>query len=435
MTATLAALAVAAVLPADWCEVEVPEVDSRSSRANYSVVLDPTGGEDVLIDVLFYYLEDHEGDLNGRTARAETARWIELANLYLSRGTSGLQLRSAAVLPMPSDVRAEFRLSQGGFAPLLAVAADSPVVASDRLLYGGDLATFIAYDKKRWSVDGTATIWLNDMHATEHRRLAMNGVVWGSESPEVLFLHEVGHNLGLDHHFENLREGRLDQLFDRKGIGYLQEDGAGSDWGTVMSGGVRAELGGFSNGGRIDLPLAEGSRHRREPHWPNLLPAGDHTADADQALRKTIGHVAAFYEPRGDDGDDPDPDPPPPGPDGPCKRSAETLCLHGERFEARVDWWTADGETGPALVVPKATQDSGLFRFFDADNWEILIKVLNGCEVNGHYWVYGASTTDLGYVIRVADTTTGDVREYRNEPGQPAAAISDSRAFPDSCRP
>ncbi|MCY4019145.1 MAG: hypothetical protein OXG39_07030, partial [Chloroflexi bacterium] len=83
----------------------------------------------------------------------------------------------------------------------------------------------------------------------------------------------------------------------------------------------------------------------------------------------------------------------------------------------------------------EATQDSGLFRFFDADNWEILIKVLDGCAVNGNYWLYGASTTDLGYVIRVVDTVTGDVREYRNDPGQPAAAITDAQAFPASCQP
>ena len=130
---------------------------------------------------------------------------------------------------------------------------------------------------------------------------------------------------------------------------------------------------------------------------------------------------------------DPEPEPPPPQPDGPCVASVETLCLHGDRYEVRVEWWTGDGETGSAQVVPEATDDSGLFRFFEADNWEILVKVLDGCEANGHYWVYGASTTTLGYVIRVRDTVTGDVREYRNEPGQSAAAITDARAFPSSC--
>ena len=81
-----------------------------------------------------------------------------------------------------------------------------------------------------------------------------------------------------------------------------------------------------------------------------------------------------------------------------------------------------------------ATNDAGLFQFYDPDNWEILIKVLDGCAVNGHHWVYGASTTDVGYVIRVTDTATGAAKEYRNEPGRPAPAITDDKAFPDSCR-
>ena len=62
-------------------------------------------------------------------------------------------------------------------------------------------------------------------------------------------------------------------------------------------------------------------------------------------------------------------------------------------------------------------------------------KVLDGCALNGHVWVFGATTTDLGYTIQVTDTATGAVREYRNEPGKPAAAITDSTAFPEGCRP
>ena len=87
------------------------------------------------------------------------------------------------------------------------------------------------------------------------------------------------------------------------------------------------------------------------------------------------------------------------------------------------------------IRVHQGTNDSGLFSFVDRDNWEVLFKVLDGCEMNGHMWVYGGSTTDLGYVIRVEDTATGAVKEYRNEPGRPAAAITDVAAFPDGCRP
>ena len=119
---------------------------------------------------------------------------------------------------------------------------------------------------------------------------------------------------------------------------------------------------------------------------------------------------------------------------GTCEPDAETLCLHDGRYEVQVDWRTGDGNSGAAQVVPKATRDSGLFRFFDADNWEVLIKVLGGCAENGHHWVYGASTTDLGYEIRVRDTATDDVSVYRNEPGRPAPAITDGKAFQGACR-
>ena len=118
---------------------------------------------------------------------------------------------------------------------------------------------------------------------------------------------------------------------------------------------------------------------------------------------------------------------------GACEPDAETLCLNDGRYELQADWQTGDGNSGPAKVVPKATRDSGLFRFFDADNWEVLIKVLDGCAVNGHHWVYGASTTDLGYEIRVRDTATGTTRVYQNEPGRPAPAITDDKAFPGVC--
>ncbi len=77
----------------------------------------------------------------------------------------------------------------------------------------------------------------------------------------------------------------------------------------------------------------------------------------------------------------------------------------------------------------EGTNDSGVFTFFSQENWEVLIKVLDGCALNGHVWVYGASTTDLGYTIRVTDTATGVVTEYRNEPGLPAPAITDATAF------
>jgi len=120
-------------------------------------------------------------------------------------------------------------------------------------------------------------------------------------------------------------------------------------------------------------------------------------------------------------------------PAGSCVADARTRCLRDSRYAASVDWWRADGAGGGGEVVRSGTDDSGVFRFLEPENWEVLIKVLDGCAVNGHVWVFGASPTDLGYVIRVTDTAAGTVKEYRNEPGAPAPAITDVTAFPAGC--
>ncbi|MCY3927669.1 MAG: PKD domain-containing protein [Acidobacteria bacterium] len=120
-------------------------------------------------------------------------------------------------------------------------------------------------------------------------------------------------------------------------------------------------------------------------------------------------------------------------PAGSCRFDSETLCLQDSRFEVRANWWSGDGESGPGRVVYAGTNDSGLFRFFDPLNWEILIKVLDGCGINRRMWVLGAATTDLGYGIVVTDTVTGESRSYENEPGRPAPAIIDTDAFSRPC--
>ena len=119
-------------------------------------------------------------------------------------------------------------------------------------------------------------------------------------------------------------------------------------------------------------------------------------------------------------------------PAGTCIADGVTLCLLDSRYAVQVDWRT-QGEAGAGNVVRAGTNDSGLFKFFDDNNWEVLIKVLDGCALNGNVWVFGASTTDLGYSIRVTDTVTEKVKEYLNEPGRPAPAITDVTAFPEGC--
>ena len=102
-----------------------------------------------------------------------------------------------------------------------------------------------------------------------------------------------------------------------------------------------------------------------------------------------------------------------------CVADAETLCLQDSRYAVAVEWRTADGRSGPGSVVHAGTNDSGLFTFFSRENWEILIKVLDGCALNGHVWVYGV---DDGPRLHDPGDRHGDgrgegVRERAGSPG------------------
>jgi hypothetical protein len=117
--------------------------------------------------------------------------------------------------------------------------------------------------------------------------------------------------------------------------------------------------------------------------------------------------------------------------DGTCESGPNTLCLRHFRFSATIEL-TGDAGGGGGVfanVVPGGTGDSGLFWFFDPTNWEVLLKVLDGCGVTDRFWVFAASTTDQGYVLTITDTLSGEVKQYVNQPGNPAPAITDTDAF------
>ena len=180
----------------------------------------------------------------------------------------------------------------------------------------------------------------------------------------------------------------------------------------------------------------------------------------------------------GDSGGDSSGDSPDGGDDGGygCPENTWTLCLQSGRFHVEIDWYTQnddasddDGSTGGgddddatnpndggdagdddddvsnpndgsgdddtrgmAQVVHTTSDKSGLFYFFDPGNWEVLVKVLDGCGHNGYFWVYAAAATDVGFDIDVYDMATGHPplqKQYRKPAGPPAPAHVDVTAF------
>lgn len=159
-----------------------------------------------------------------------------------------------------------------------------------------------------------------------------------------------------------------------------------------------------------------------------------------------------------------------------CPENTWTLCLQKGRFHVQIDWFTEnddaadddvstgsddddatnpndgdddgddddpvtnpndgdddDDSRGMAQVVYTTSDKSGLFYFFDPANWEVLVKVLDGCAYNDYFWVYAAAATDVGYEINVYDQATGSPpakKVYDKPAGPPAPALVDVAAFP-----
>ncbi len=111
-----------------------------------------------------------------------------------------------------------------------------------------------------------------------------------------------------------------------------------------------------------------------------------------------------------------------------CEEDATTLCLNDDRFRVEASWATVEGDSG-AGQASELTEDTGTFWFFAPENIEVVVKVLDGCGVNGRYWVFAAGLTDVEVELIVIDTSTGDIRVYRNPQKSPFDPVQDTAAF------
>jgi hypothetical protein len=79
---------------------------------------------------------------------------------------------------------------------------------------------------------------------------------------------------------------------------------------------------------------------------------------------------------------------------GACPGEAPSLALGGGRFKVELLWHTPDGASSFGRAVA-LRNDTGAFWFFSADNPELMLKVLDGRGVNGAFWVFYATLTDV----------------------------------------
>jgi hypothetical protein len=64
---------------------------------------------------------------------------------------------------------------------------------------------------------------------------------------------------------------------------------------------------------------------------------------------------------------------------------------------------TPDGARRRAWDYGLEAEQSALLYFFGEDNAEILVKVLDGCALNGHRWVFVAPVTDLPFKLEIRE--------------------------------
>ena len=83
--------------------------------------------------------------------------------------------------------------------------------------------------------------------------------------------------------------------------------------------------------------------------------------------------------------------------------------LLASRFRVSIVWEDFAGNTGRAASVPLGSTDSALFWFFQPANFEALVKIVDGCGLNGRYWVYLAATTNVGFTLRIRDQLTEEM--------------------------
>jgi hypothetical protein len=76
------------------------------------------------------------------------------------------------------------------------------------------------------------------------------------------------------------------------------------------------------------------------------------------------------------------------------------LELIDHRFVATTGWYDAHGIVHLANAV-QLSDNFGFFSFFDSSNGEVTIKILDGRAVNGHFWVFIASMTDVQFFVRI----------------------------------
>ena len=121
--------------------------------------------------------------------------------------------------------------------------------------------------------------------------------------------------------------------------------------------------------------------------------------------------------------------------DPPTQTTGLIIDVNGEIFEIVSFTFVADGvEKSAQMTNPfegnGTGQVSGLFYFLKITNWELMMKVLDGCGINDHYWVFAGMMTNLEYKLDIWQHSTNERLVISNPPGNIPVSVANTSAFP-----
>jgi hypothetical protein len=103
-----------------------------------------------------------------------------------------------------------------------------------------------------------------------------------------------------------------------------------------------------------------------------------------------------------------------------------------DRFDAEIRFRDPFGPPGTVRRAQAValSERAAFFWFFDADLPEVTLKMIDGGPVNGHIWLFAASTTDVEFTLRVTDSAcAGDAL-----PPPPCTAVVEYASPPSTNR-
>ena len=160
-----------------------------------------------------------------------------------------------------------------------------------------------------------------------------------------------------------------------------------------------------------------------------IMRANAHGDGRGAALNSDDRAAARFLYPDPDPDPDPEAFPYPPTGAGYANCRPETVLLKFDGgYEVGMCYETPAGDTAEAKSGIWSSSESGLLWFFSRGNAEVLIKVLDGCSLNGHYWVFAAPVTDVAFNLYVRNAE-GRTWPHYNRQGEIATARNDTFAF------